>query len=191
MNINYVTTNLGKVKSLQRHLTPYGIEVVHRPIDLSEPRSSEVREIAAHKAREAYRLLNAPLVVLDAGFYIPSLNGFPKAFVNFALETIGVEGILKLAEGKDRTCEFRDCIAYIGPESQEPVLFDSHIGGLLATEIRGAMQNHLWSKLGLVFIPNGKDKTLAEMSLEEYGVFAKRPVSACAQKQFGEWYSTR
>ena len=37
-------------------------------------------------------------MAMDADFCIDALNGFPKAFVNFALDTIGVEGILKLME---------------------------------------------------------------------------------------------
>src|SRR3989338_10669833 len=107
MRINYVTTNVGKVRSLERHLNPYGIEVVHKPIDLPEPRADDVQVIAEHKARFAYEIVKEPLVVLDAGFYIDSLNGFPRAYVNSALDTIGIEGILKLVERKKRDCEFR------------------------------------------------------------------------------------
>jgi len=41
-----------------------------------------------------------PCIALDTDFRIDELNGFPRAFVNFSLETIGVEGMLKLMEGK-------------------------------------------------------------------------------------------
>jgi len=67
---------------------------------LPEPRSDDLREIAKEKVLFAYKKIRKPCIVLDFGFYIHSLNGFPKAFVNFVLETIGIEDILKLVDGK-------------------------------------------------------------------------------------------
>src|SRR3989338_301292 len=140
MNITYVTTNIGKVKSLQRHLEPYQIGVIQKAVELPEPRSSDVKLIAEHKARSAYKILKEPLVVLDAGFYIQALNGFPRAFVNFTLETIGLEGILRLVEGKSRSCEFRNCLAYMDNKLKEPRLFLSTVKGKLSEKPIGIMQ---------------------------------------------------
>ena len=39
-------------------------------------------------------------MALDTDFRIEELNGFSRAFVNFSLDTIGINGILKLMEGK-------------------------------------------------------------------------------------------
>jgi len=192
VKINYVTTNRGKVQSLQGHLAVYGIEVEQRPIDLPEPRSSDVNFIAQQKAIAAYQILNEPLVVLDAGFYISSLNGFPRAFANFVLETIGLEGILKLVEGKERTCEFKECLAYMDEKSAEPVCFLSHIEGSLAKEPKGSMQKHLWSTLALIFIPKHSSLTLGELSPEEYASFWRDyPRESSCNKKFSEWYSTK
>jgi len=159
---------------------------------LPEPRDDDVKPIAEYKARYAYNELNKPLVVLDAGFYIDSLNGFPKAFTNFALETVGLEGILRLVEGKERNCEFRHCLAYLDGNLNQPRCFTSSVRGIIAEGPRGTMQPHLWSKLGLIFIPQDSDKTLGEMSPEEYASFSKNhPQETSCQKQFGEWYSKR
>ncbi|MCG2718141.1 MAG: hypothetical protein L6408_04820, partial [Nanoarchaeota archaeon] len=92
MKIYFATTNKGKVQSLQRDLTKYGIKIVQEPINLIEPRSSDVQEIAKYKLEQAYPLIKKPTLVIDAGFYIDELNGFPRAFVNFSLDTIGLEG---------------------------------------------------------------------------------------------------
>jgi XTP/dITP diphosphohydrolase len=167
VDIYFATTNEGKVHILQKDLGAHGIRVIQRSIDLIEPRSSDVQEIAASKIKQAYALIQKPTVVIDAGFYIDSIHGFPRAFVNFVLETIGVEGILKLVEGKPRGCEFRECLAYMDSTLKEPKYFVMHIRGTLASGERGSMQKHLWSVLGLIFIPDGSDKTLAEMSYDE------------------------
>lgn len=168
MEIYFATTNKGKVQSLQRDLEGHGISVIQKPINLAEPRSSDVQEIAAAKISEAYSIIQKPTIVIDAGFYIHSLNGFPRAFVNFALETIGNEGILKLVDGKSRGCEFRECLAYMDNLLKEPKYFTRRICGFLSDKPRGLMQKHLWSRLGLIFIPENGNKTLAEMTLDEY-----------------------
>jgi non-canonical purine NTP pyrophosphatase (RdgB/HAM1 family) len=177
------------VQSLQRDLDRYDIRVLQVPMDIPEPRSSDVQEIAREKVLFAYKKLESPVVALDAGFYIYSLNGFPRAFVNFALETIDLDGILRLVDGKDRNCEFRECLAYVDNSLKEPKYFVSHVRGVLSDEIKGEMQEHLWSKLGLIFIPEGSQKTLAEMSYEEYlewrKIFREKESPS---RLFSEWF---
>lgn len=166
MNIYFVTTNKGKVESISTDLKPYNISIIQKSIDLTEPRSSDVQEIAQYKMNQAYKQIRKPTIVVDAGFYIDCINGFLRTFVNFTLETIGTEGILNLVKGKLRTCEFRECLAYMDEELNEPQYFISHVRESIAETERGHMQDHLWSKLTLI-IPKDSNKTLAEMSYEE------------------------
>src|SRR3989338_4979542 len=192
MEIYFATTNPGKVQSLQRDLGKYDISVIQQPIDLIEPRSNDVQEIAQSKIQQAYAQIKKPTIVIDAGFYIDELNGFPRAFVNFSLETIGLEGILRLVEGKSGGCEFRECLAYMDQTLEEPKYFVAHVRGQLANAPRGSMQKHLWSILGLIFIPEGSEKTLAEMSHDEYLEWREisREKNSLGQKLY-DWISTR
>ena len=81
--------------------------------ELDEPRSDDIKEIATAKVKQAYEIVKRPCISLDADFRIDELNGFPRAFVNFSLDTIGIQGILKLMENKNnRTCAFNECLAY-------------------------------------------------------------------------------
>lgn len=191
MIIYYATKNEGKVMSLRRDLAGCEVEIVQTPLDMPEPRSSDVREIALEKISYAFRHLQKPVVVLDAGFYIHSLNGFPRAYVNFVLETIGIEGILTLVTGKNRECEFRQCLAFRDDSLDEPVCFQSSICGKLAMKSRGEIQSHHWSPLSLVFIPGGQSKTLAEMSREEYDQWHWPGRKNSAAKQFAEYLRGR
>lgn len=121
------------------------------------------------------------------------MKSFPGAFVNFALESIGLEGILKIAENKKRGCEFRECLAYMDPSLSEPEYFLTHVRGELAYTERGSMEDkdYLWSELGLIFIPEGSEKTLAEMSHEEYLKWrtASREKNSPGKRLY-EWIST-
>ncbi len=187
--VYFATKNAGKVKTLGRILEQFDIKVVQVPLEIQEPRSDDVRLIAEEKIKFAFDKIGKPCVAIDAGFYVHSLNGFPKAFVNFALDTIGVEGILKLAESKDRACEFRECLAYLDENIKEPMVFESKVPGTLAEMPRGSLRDFHWSKLSLVFIPAGETKTLAEMSPEEYEKWRAEKHSDSVQTKFAEWFS--
>jgi inosine/xanthosine triphosphate pyrophosphatase family protein len=54
------------------------------------------------------------------------------------------------------------------------------------------MQKHLWSELGLIFIPENSKKTLAEMSHDEYLNWRKtsKEKSSLGQKLY-DWISKR
>lgn len=182
--IIFVTTNQGKVASAQEYLTT--TKLIPYEAELIEPRSDDIREIAKEKVIQAYNIVNEPCIALDAGFFIKELNGFPRAYVNHALDTIGIEGILKLMEDKaDKECEFRSCLAYYDGIHME--FFESKSSGTLSSSIRGKHSHKKWSDLWYIFIPQCFDKTLAEFSEDD---FAKHQTlkEDSAIKKFAQWY---
>jgi XTP/dITP diphosphohydrolase len=190
MKITYVTSRSSKVKSLQRML-PASVELIQLGLDLPEPRLLDVKEIAVKKAIYAYNKLKEPIVVLDAGFFIHSLKGYPATFVNFPLDTIGIEGILRLVEGKDRTCEFRECLAYLDASFNEPKCFVATIPGVLSKWPKGKRKAYHWSDLCRIFIPLGESKTLAEMKGAEYMYWSKNIKKESVEKMFAEWITDK
>ena len=186
--INFATTNKGKVNSLKSILINYDIEVIQANLELPEPRTYDLQEIARQKVMFAYQQIGKPCVALDSGFYIDSLNGFPKTFVNFALETIGLEGILTLVDGKQRNCEFRNCLAYYDRILSEPLYFISNVPGTLSMNQKGEPRDYYWSDLFFVFIPEGKNVTLAEMSPEKYREWRQERYKDSFATKFAEWY---
>jgi len=189
MQLFYATTNQAKVHSLQKDFEHYGIQIIQVPIPLPEPRSSDVKAIAREKVLYAFQKLHQPVLALDAGFYIFALNGFPKAYVNFMLETIGIEGILKLVADTDRACEFRECLAYFDGSLAEPQYFVRHFKGAIATQPLGQLQSHLWSPLSLIFIPEESSKTLAQMTYQEYLEWERvARKKASPEELFDEWF---
>ena len=96
--IYFVTHNKGKIASASRQLEGVNFKIFEYELD--EPRSDDIKYISKYKVMESYKLVNKPCISLDCGFWIDELGGFPKAYVNFALDTIGIDGILKLMEKK-------------------------------------------------------------------------------------------
>ena len=162
--IVFVTHNKGKIASAKRQLKGVNFKIFK--YDLEEPRSDDIKYISKYKVKEAYKLVNKPCISLDCGFWIDELNGFPRAFVNFSLDTIGIHGILKLMEGKEnRKCKFTECLSYY--DGNKVYQFMGEHPGYLSIEKLGNDTDKKWSDLWYIFIPYGYDKTLAQMTDDE------------------------
>ncbi len=183
--IVFVTHNKGKAKSAERYFN--NIEFKTYDFELDEPRSDDIKEIATVKVNQAFKMLNKPCIALDTGFFIDELNGFPRAFVNFSLDTIGIDGILKLMQGKEnRKCRFEECLAY--HDGNKIHYFYGRHPGNLSTKIQGINRDEKWSDLWYIFKPEHFNKTLAEMDSVEREERRKIDGSVEALKVFADWY---
>ena len=190
-DIVFVTHNKGKIASASNQLKGVNFKIFE--YDLEEPRSDDIKYISKYKVKEAYKLVNKPCISLDCGFWIDALNGFPKAFVNFSLETLGIEGILKLMEGKkNRNCKFTECLSYF--DGEKLYQFMGEHPGSLANEVLGNDTDKKWSDLWYIYIPYGCKKTLAQMTEEERIIReSNRKEYNCkaAMEEFAKWYIDR
>ena len=137
MELLFITGNKGKLEEIAAFLKSSGIELVHKHLDLVEPRSESLSEIAKEKAKDALKTVNEPFIVDDSGLFIDCLNGFPGTNSNWVFKKIGYPGILKLLEGKkDRKCAFKCAIALSIP-GKEVVVFEGEELGTIAEDARG------------------------------------------------------
>lgn len=184
--IVFVTHNQGKITSANRDFEGK-IEFEIYDYDIQEIRGT-LDEIAIAKVKDAYKLTGKPTIALDSGFFIPSLNGFPGVYVNHILDTIGVNGILKLLEDSiHRDCEFKETLAYYDGVN-EPVLFHGVYKGNVALIKKGIVSAKDWSTLSYIYMPLGYNKTLAQMSEAERLENAKNNSMNNAFYKFKEWY---
>jgi len=193
-SVYFATGNKGKYISMSKELKKYEIKLIHKNIKFEEELDSKhVEEVSLDKVLRAYRLVEKPVITVDAGFFIPSLDGYPGTKVNKALKEDGIDGILERLKNKGRFCTFKQCLAYTGPEMSNPTCFTSINWGYLTEEKRGSMEgkSYLWSELGLIFIPEGETKTLAEMTREEYQKWRENRGEKSIVAKFGTWYSLR
>ncbi|CAI9391708.1 non-canonical purine NTP pyrophosphatase [Niallia sp. Sow4_A1] len=182
--IIFVTTNKGKIASAEKELK--NIKVTPIQEELSEPRTDDIKEIARQKVLQAYEIVKQPCIALDSGFFIEELNGFPRAYVNHMLDTIGITGILKLLrEENNRACEFRSCLAYF--DGEQITFFESKSPGTISEDIRGLDNDKKWSDLWYIFIPKNFDKTLAEFTEDDFHRYEEKKEESCISK-FGKWF---
>src|SRR3989344_7413078 len=154
MQINLITSNLGKVKELKAYLEPE-IKINHIKKEYRELRSDNPEEIAEESAKRLAEQLKKPVVVEDSGLFIKALNGFPGTCSAYIHKRIGLDGILKLMKGiKEREAMYISAVGYCEPNKQ-PLSFLGTEKGTIALKIRGAFGfGH-----DPIFIPEGEKKT--------------------------------
>ena len=189
--IIFVTGNKTKVLHANEVLEKFGYQAVSEKLDLIEPREEEPEKIVIEKAYQAFAKLNKPLIVEDAGIFIKALGGFPKTFVHFAEETIGIKGILKLMEGiEDRSAWFKQSLAYMEPGMETPIIFSYVDGGYsVSKEIFDVEDRAEFDK---ILIPPGEKATLSMFTKEENAIRdAKNNQGKIHYEQLALWLSNR
>lgn len=153
-----MTTNEHKRREAERIL---GVELEGAAPDLPEIQALDFAEVAAHKARDAYRALGAPprpVLVEDSGLVIGAWNGLPGALTKWFLSSVGNEGILRMLSGEDRSAR-AVCAVAVASIGGEVRVFRGEVRGELATEPRGG-GGFGWDP---IFAPEGSRLTYAQM----------------------------
>ena len=127
------------------------------------------------KLKKYYELLKSPLVVMDSGLFIKSLKGFPGVYTKYALDTIGIENIVKLLRD-DRGAYTQRTVTYL--DGLEIKTFTYKVYGELLSEPRGE-NGRDYDKY---FKVDGANKTIAEMSDDE-----KTDMIAVVWRELAQW----
>jgi XTP/dITP diphosphohydrolase len=180
----FATSNIHKFHEAKFVLRETNLRLRRIPSKGTEVQSDDVEEIAKTAAAETFMNHRRPLFVEDTGLSIESLNGFPGAFAAYVYRTIGPDGIIRLMESaRSRMAEFVSVVAYC-EESPSPRLFAGRLKGRIATELKGSGGFGFDS----IFIPEGRRRTLAEMSMAEKCALSHRSL---ALRALASWLVAR
>ncbi len=114
MKILFITTNSRKVGEAKAACDDFGIEIIQQQADIDEIQHSDPAKVSEHKAKQAFQILNKPLVVADTCWSIPALNGFPGAYMKEVANWFTPDDFLNLIKDKhDNRIMFSENIVYI------------------------------------------------------------------------------
>ena len=167
--ILFITGNKHKYGEVLPIADELGFKVIMKPGYKLEIQSNSLEEISLTAALEAYKYLKKPLMVEDAGLFINALNDFPGPYSSYVFKTLGCSGILKLMSGiTTRNAIFRSVVTLIYPPFL--IIEQGECPGTIAGEKRGE------KGFGFdpIFIPEGDNRTFAEMSIEEKNLYSHR-----------------
>ena len=166
MNVIFITGNQRKADFMAKYLN-YPID--HRKLDLDEIQSLDVHVVIEHKVRQAYKVVKNPVLVEDIGLYFNAMGRLPGVLIRWFLEEIGNDGLCRLLDVyDDRSAVAKVCYAYYDGSLLK--IFDGEVAGRISDTPKGD-DGFGWN---CVFIPDGSNKTYAEMDGEETDKFSLR-----------------
>lgn len=178
VEIVFITSNKGKVDEAQEYFAPMGVKIIQRKIEYPEIQAKELEEVVEFAIKWIKDKLDKPFFIDDSGLFIEALNGFPGVYSAYVFKTLGNEGILKLMDGvKNRKAYFKSVIGYYDGEIH---IFEGIVDGRIGYEKRG----NLGFGFDPIFIPEGFNKTFAEMTTEEKNKISHR---GKAFASFSKW----
>ncbi len=163
MEIKIVTSNNHKYDEIKRILEQFDIKSVWIKYNPMEIQSEYIHEVVIYKAIDALTMIQPPFLVEDSALFIHSLGGFPGPYSSYIYNKIGNKGILKLLENTvNREAEFLCVIA---------CCIQKNIIKIFSGKVRGFISHSEKGEFGFgfdpIFIPEGYQKTLAEMPIEK------------------------
>lgn len=177
MTLIFATNNRHKIEEVQAVL-PQHIEVISLKeagidIDIPEPHDT-LEENAKEKAITIYHMTDTPCFSEDTGLEVFALDGEPGVLsARYAGEDKSFEKnidklLAKLKDKEDKSAQFRAVICLIIEGNID--FFEGICKGRIIADKRGA------EGFGYdpVFIPDGTDKTFAEMGMEEKNIYSHR-----------------
>lgn len=183
MNIIIASNNKGKIKEFKKILEPLGYNVFSQSeagvnIEVEET-GTTFEENAKLKARAIYNLKHTAVLADDSGIIVDYLNGEPGIY---SARYMGLQTDeerrrcvlykMKDAKKEDRTARYVCCICYIEENGKENI-----VNGIW----EGIVADKEYGENGFgydpIFMPNGSDKTVAQMLPEEKNTISHRAMA--------------
>lgn len=177
------THNAGKLEEIRAMLAPHGIEVTSAgEMGLPEPAETESSFIgnARIKARAAMQATGLPVLADDSGITVDGLDGAPGVYTADWAETPNGRDFMQAmtrtwneldarSAPEPRTAQFRATLILLWPDGHEEI-FQGIAPGRLVWPPRGQL-GHGYDP---IFVPDGHDRSYAEMTPEEKNAISHR-----------------
>ena len=177
------THNQGKLDEMTRLLSPFGVQVIGAAeMDLPEPEETETTFVgnARIKAHAAAKAAGLPALSDDSGIEIDALGGAPGVYTADWSETpTGRDFVMAMTRTHNeleaidaphpRTARFCCTLVIAWPDGHDEV-FPGELSGRVTWPMKGE-QGHGYDP---IFIPDGHDITLGEMTREQKNKISHR-----------------
>ena len=157
--ITFITGNQAKVEWLQKFLH---LPIDNKKISLIEIQSLDLEEVVLYKAKEAYAQTKKPVLVEDTSLVFAAMNKLPGHLIKWFLEELGNDGLCNLLNQYEDRSAIAE-VAFCFYDGKNIKIFTAKKHGEIARKPNGN-NGFGWDA---IFIPEGSDKTWADMDEEE------------------------
>ena len=176
MRILFVTGNKNKLREAKAIIP----EIEGLDIDLQEIQELNTKKVIEFKLREAIKEKpGVDLIVEDQSLIIDGMNGLPGPFIKWFYDSLGLEGIYKMAlKFGNQKAEAKTIIGFCSAKG-EIAFFESSVKGKIV-KARGDVG---WG-WDFIFQQDGYKKTYAEMSMEQKNKLSMRKIALEKLKKY-------
>ena len=169
MDIYLITGNKNKLREAEQILK---VKLKNVDLDLDEIQELDSDKIVEHKVKQAWTLIKKPLFVWDQSLYIHCLNDFPGPLIKWFWTKVTLEKICQIANFfDDHKIYTKTTLTYYDGKNMRH--FYGVVHGTIPTQQRGT-NGFAWDP---IFIPEGYDKTFAEMTAEEKNAISMHKIA--------------
>jgi non-canonical purine NTP pyrophosphatase (RdgB/HAM1 family) len=157
----FISGNQNKIDYLAKTL---GVTLEHQKINLDEIQSADPKVVIAHKVKQAYDIIQKPVLVEDTSLSFNALSALPGPFVKFFVDAEdGLENMCRMLDGfTDRSAYGSVIYGYF--DGTQIRYFEGRLNGTIARHPRGS-GGYGWDQ---IFEPEGYGgRTRAELTPEE------------------------
>ena len=173
--IKFITGNIDKFAEVNA-IVP---NLEQLDIDLPEIQELDAQLIIREKLDAARKHHSGEFIVEDTSLYLDCLNGFPGPLIKWFKQDIGINGIVDVCAkmGIDGA-RAKTIIGYAALDG-EIHFFEGSVAGTIVNP-------KVVSKFGWdgIFMPDGYDKTFAEMTSEEKNAISHRKIAVTKLVEF-------
>jgi len=179
MELYFITGNEHKFEEFTQILSPE-IKVYQKDIDLPEIQSIDPREVIRFKLIEASKYQQGELLVEDTSLTLEALNyKLPGPLIKWFVKALDRKGIFEIANKAGLFgAEAKTVVGY--SNGKEVLFFEGIIKGKIVKQ-KGE-SGFGWDP---IFVPEGKTKTFAEMTIKEKNSISHRKK---ALEKFKKYY---
>ena len=164
--IFFITTNQSKfqeVRKIMEEESSGRIELVHRDMELEEPKLLSLKETSKEKAIQAFKRVNSPLIVDDTGIIFEEYGNFPGPYSKIFYEMVGFKGIYNLLKDTSRKAYYSSIITFT-KDGEKLYPFEGRYRGRMAHKVSAIVNPYF--PYDSLFIPMSGKIPRSEMDFE-------------------------
>lgn len=167
----FVSHNRGKFEEIDELFKLNNLSLQWKNVEYEEIQAESTEEISRRSCETLTSMISEDFFIEDTGLYIKSLKGFPGPYSSYVVTKIGLPGILKLLENRERDAYFLTVVSL--RIHGNIIQFSGKSSGHISFEEKG--------KNGFgydpIFIPEGSELTLSEMTVAEKNAVSHRAIA--------------
>ncbi len=168
----FITGNKNKLREAKKILSDF--DIIAKDVPLPEIQEVNSELIVEDKVRRALTVTRQELFVEDTSLCFDALNGLPGPLVKWFERKIGNRGLVDILSAYyDKTVYAKCLVGYgipgVGKQRDRIMIFEGKVKGRIVEPIGE-------SNFGFdpIFLPDGYDKTFAQMTEEEKNEISHR-----------------